>query len=120
MELQGQLLPGLSLVLAGDLPVVTFPGNLGEVHSLHQALFPADLDFLPVAVTAAVTSQQKVVGSPVAKGVFACSWRGRFCQRLRILRRAINPMSCALCMAPSLRVRRVAPQELAPQSLAPQ
>ena len=37
VELQGQLLPGLSLVLAGDLPVVTFPGNLGEAHSLHQA-----------------------------------------------------------------------------------
>jgi len=37
VELQGQLLPGLSLVLAGDLPVVTFPGNLGEAQSLHQA-----------------------------------------------------------------------------------
>ena len=37
VELQGQLLPGLSLVLAGDLPVVTFPGNLGEAHTLHQA-----------------------------------------------------------------------------------
>jgi len=37
VELQGQLLPGLSLVLAGDLPVITFPGNLGEAHSLHQA-----------------------------------------------------------------------------------
>ena len=37
VELQGQLLPGLSLVLAGDLPVVTFPGNLGAAQSLHQA-----------------------------------------------------------------------------------
>jgi uncharacterized protein YgbK (DUF1537 family) len=37
VELQGQLSPGLSLVLAGDLPVITFPGNLGEAHSLHQA-----------------------------------------------------------------------------------
>jgi len=36
VELQGQLLPGLSLVLAADLPVITFPGNLGEAHSLHQ------------------------------------------------------------------------------------
>ena len=37
VELQGQLLPGLSLVLAGDLPVVTFPGNLGDPETLHQA-----------------------------------------------------------------------------------
>jgi len=37
VELQGQLLPGLSLVLAGDLPVVTFPGNLGDRETLHQA-----------------------------------------------------------------------------------
>ena len=37
VELQGQLLPGLSLVLAGDLLVVTFPGNLGAAQSLHQA-----------------------------------------------------------------------------------
>jgi len=86
-----------------------------SVFELQQAPFPADLDFLPVAVTAAVTSQQKVSGSPVVNGVFACSWRGRICQRLRILRRAINPISCALCITPSLRLRRVAPQELAPQ-----
>ncbi len=37
VALQGQLLPGLSLVLAGDLPVVTFPGNLGAANSLRQA-----------------------------------------------------------------------------------
>ena len=37
VELQGQLLPGLSLVLAGDLPVITFPGNLGDRETLHQA-----------------------------------------------------------------------------------
>jgi uncharacterized protein YgbK (DUF1537 family) len=37
VELQGQLMPGLSLVLAGDLPVVTFPGNLGDADSLMQA-----------------------------------------------------------------------------------
>ncbi|MEB3166763.1 MAG: four-carbon acid sugar kinase family protein [Cyanobacteriota bacterium] len=42
VELQGQLLPGLSLVLApappaAALPVITFPGNLGEADSLHQA-----------------------------------------------------------------------------------
>jgi len=36
VELQGQLLPGLSLVLAGDLPVVTFPGNLGNSDNLRQ------------------------------------------------------------------------------------
>jgi len=34
VELQGQLLPGLSLVLAGDLPVITFPGNLGDEGTL--------------------------------------------------------------------------------------
>jgi len=38
VELQGQLLPGLSLVLAGELPVLTFPGNLGERQTLQQAL----------------------------------------------------------------------------------
>jgi uncharacterized protein YgbK (DUF1537 family) len=37
VELQGQLLPGLSMVLVGDLPVLTFPGNLGDVQSLWQA-----------------------------------------------------------------------------------
>ena len=44
VELQGQLLPGLSLVLTGPealvpgLPVLTFPGNLGEAQTLRQAL----------------------------------------------------------------------------------
>ncbi|MEB3266409.1 MAG: four-carbon acid sugar kinase family protein [Cyanobacteriota bacterium] len=39
VELQGQLLPGLSLVLAGEerLPVLTFPGNLGDDGTLRQA-----------------------------------------------------------------------------------
>jgi uncharacterized protein YgbK (DUF1537 family) len=42
VELQGQLLPGLSLVLAPlptatALPVLTFPGNLGEASTLAQA-----------------------------------------------------------------------------------
>ena len=47
VELQGQLLPGLSLVLAPveggalaggpGLPVLTFPGNLGEADTLRQA-----------------------------------------------------------------------------------
>ncbi|WP_216901836.1 four-carbon acid sugar kinase family protein [Synechococcus sp. CCY 9618] len=49
VELQGQLLPGLSLVLAGPggdpdrkagearLPVLTFPGNLGEAGTLREA-----------------------------------------------------------------------------------
>ncbi|MEI8250748.1 MAG: four-carbon acid sugar kinase family protein [Synechococcus sp. ELA057] len=39
VQLQGQLLPGLSLVLAGPaaLPVITFPGNLGDAGSLWQA-----------------------------------------------------------------------------------
>ena len=39
VQLQGQLLPGLSLVLAGPgtLPVITFPGNLGDAGSLHEA-----------------------------------------------------------------------------------
>jgi uncharacterized protein YgbK (DUF1537 family) len=43
VELQGQLLPGLSLVLSPDgaaaarLPVLTFPGNLGEAGTLRQA-----------------------------------------------------------------------------------
>jgi uncharacterized protein YgbK (DUF1537 family) len=37
VELQGQLLPGLSLVLAGDLPVITFPGNLGDEGTLRLA-----------------------------------------------------------------------------------
>ena len=39
VQLQGQLLPGLSLVLAGSdaLPVLTFPGNLGEPATLHEA-----------------------------------------------------------------------------------
>ena len=49
VELQGQLLPGLSLVLTPptgmvpSLPVVTFPGNLGDATTLHQcwALFEA-------------------------------------------------------------------------------
>jgi uncharacterized protein YgbK (DUF1537 family) len=40
VDLQGQLLPGLSLVLAAvgpGLPVLTFPGNLGEADTLRQA-----------------------------------------------------------------------------------
>jgi uncharacterized protein YgbK (DUF1537 family) len=50
VELQGQLLPGLSLVLApagsaavgsepgaGPLPILTFPGNLGQADTLHLA-----------------------------------------------------------------------------------
>jgi len=48
VDLQGQLLPGLSLVLARqaggavaphgpDLPVLTFPGNLGDADTLQQA-----------------------------------------------------------------------------------
>ena len=48
VDLEGQLLPGLSLVLAmvgadhsaefsAALPVVTFPGNLGEPETLRQA-----------------------------------------------------------------------------------
>ena len=38
VELQGQLFAGLSLVLTPTgLPVVTFPGNLGEAGSLRQA-----------------------------------------------------------------------------------
>ncbi len=43
VELQGQLLPGLSLVLTPapaavpGLPVLTFPGNLGEAQTLRQA-----------------------------------------------------------------------------------
>ena len=43
MQLQGQLLPGLSLVLApapagaASLPVLTFPGNLGDATTLWQA-----------------------------------------------------------------------------------
>ena len=43
VELQGQLLPGLSLVLTPadakvpDLPVITFPGNLGDASGLRQA-----------------------------------------------------------------------------------
>jgi uncharacterized protein YgbK (DUF1537 family) len=38
VELQGQLFAGLSLVLTPDgLPVITFPGNLGDASSLRQA-----------------------------------------------------------------------------------
>lgn len=43
VELQGQLLPGLSLVLAASesdpdpLPVLTFPGNLGDADTLWEA-----------------------------------------------------------------------------------
>jgi uncharacterized protein YgbK (DUF1537 family) len=44
LELQGQLLPGLSLVLAAQasgpaagLPVLTFPGNLGDADTLVEA-----------------------------------------------------------------------------------
>jgi len=43
VELQGQLLPGLSVVLTPadatvpGLPVITFPGNLGDPSSLRQA-----------------------------------------------------------------------------------
>ena len=38
VELQGQLFAGLSLVLTPDgLPVITFPGNLGDSSSLRQA-----------------------------------------------------------------------------------
>jgi uncharacterized protein YgbK (DUF1537 family) len=43
VELQGQLLPGLSLVLTpaeaavAGLPVLTMPGNLGDADSLVQA-----------------------------------------------------------------------------------
>ena len=39
VQLQGQLLPGLSLVLAGPgaLPLLTFPGNLGDAGTLHEA-----------------------------------------------------------------------------------
>lgn len=43
VELQGQLLPGLSVVLTPadatvpGLPVMTFPGNLGDASGLHQA-----------------------------------------------------------------------------------
>lgn len=36
VELQGQLMPGLSLVMAGTLPVVTFPGNLGDRSTLYD------------------------------------------------------------------------------------
>ena len=42
-QLRGQLLPGLSLVLTPaeapvpQLPVLTFPGNLGEAQTLRQA-----------------------------------------------------------------------------------
>jgi len=42
VDLQGQVLPGLSLVLTPAdapvpcLPVVTFPGNLGDAETLHQ------------------------------------------------------------------------------------
>ena len=43
LQLLGQLLPGLSLVqpqphhpIWGDLPIVTFPGNLGDATSLRQ------------------------------------------------------------------------------------
>ena len=45
VELQGQLLPGLSLVLTPahgsvpGLPVLTFPGNLGEADTLRQAWY---------------------------------------------------------------------------------
>jgi uncharacterized protein YgbK (DUF1537 family) len=38
VELQGQLVPGLSVVMAGDLPVITFPGNLGHAGTLRLAL----------------------------------------------------------------------------------
>jgi uncharacterized protein YgbK (DUF1537 family) len=34
VALQGQLMPGLSMVLVDDLPVVTFPGNLGGADGL--------------------------------------------------------------------------------------
>ena len=43
VELQGQLMPGLSVVLTPadatvpGLPVITFPGNLGDASGLHQA-----------------------------------------------------------------------------------
>jgi uncharacterized protein YgbK (DUF1537 family) len=43
VELQGQLLPGLSLVLTPAdariprLPVITFPGNLGDAGTLREA-----------------------------------------------------------------------------------
>ena len=43
VQLKGQLLPGLSMVCAGsclieeDLPIVTFPGNLGEKETLLSA-----------------------------------------------------------------------------------
>jgi uncharacterized protein YgbK (DUF1537 family) len=43
VELQGQIAPGLSLVLAPlgaggvDLPVITFPGNLGDAEGLVAA-----------------------------------------------------------------------------------
>jgi uncharacterized protein YgbK (DUF1537 family) len=43
VQLQGQLMPGLSLVLTPaeapvpGLPVITFPGNLGDADSLCQA-----------------------------------------------------------------------------------
>ncbi|MEX1316239.1 MAG: four-carbon acid sugar kinase family protein [Synechococcaceae cyanobacterium] len=69
LELQGQLLPGLSLVRlpAGDpalaealagLPVLTFPGNLGDADSLRQAWAlmerpePVSQPLLSAAVTA--------------------------------------------------------------------
>jgi uncharacterized protein YgbK (DUF1537 family) len=37
VALQGQLMPGLSMVLVDDLPVVTFPGNLGGADGLSLA-----------------------------------------------------------------------------------
>jgi uncharacterized protein YgbK (DUF1537 family) len=37
VALQGQLMPGLSVVLAADLPVITFPGNLGNQEDLRLA-----------------------------------------------------------------------------------
>jgi uncharacterized protein YgbK (DUF1537 family) len=37
VELQGQVMPGLSLVLAADLPVITYPGNLGTPTGLLEA-----------------------------------------------------------------------------------
>lgn len=72
VELQGQLLPGLSLVLTPadgpepGLPVLTFPGNLGDAQTLRQAWRCMEWQGSACGLDAADQPGSSVPGAPAA------------------------------------------------------